>query len=44
MHKIASKLRARRNTRQFVRAMETASPAMQQELLAASLRSNYSTF
>ncbi|MDP9093793.1 MAG: hypothetical protein M3N95_12890 [Actinomycetota bacterium] len=36
--KLAAKLRQRRNTREFERALRTASPAMQQELLAAAAR------
>jgi hypothetical protein len=36
--KFAAKLRQRRNSREFQRALSTASPAMQQELLAAAAR------
>jgi hypothetical protein len=35
---LARKLRQRRNSREFERALRTASPAMQQELLAAASR------
>ncbi|MDT4899324.1 MAG: hypothetical protein QOJ78_254 [Pseudonocardiales bacterium] len=41
MNTISRKLRQRRNTREFERALRTASPAMQQELLAAAARSQY---
>jgi hypothetical protein len=37
-NRLASKLRQRRNARAFDRAVRTASPAMQQELLAAATR------
>jgi hypothetical protein len=36
--KLAAKLRQRRDYREFQRALRTASPAMQQELLAAAAR------
>jgi hypothetical protein len=36
--KLAAKLRQRRNFREFQRALNTASPAMQQELMAAAAR------
>ena len=36
--KIASKIRARRNRTEFNRALRTASPSMQQELMAAASR------
>lgn len=41
MNSIARKLRTRRNARAFNRAVSTASPSMQQELLAAAARSGY---
>ena len=37
-HKFSQRLRARRNAREFDRALRTASPAMRQELLAAAAR------
>ena len=37
-NKLATRLRQRRSTAQFERALRTASPAMQQELLAAAVR------
>ncbi len=40
MNRIARKLRNRRNDREFTRAVANASPAMQQELLAAATRSH----
>jgi hypothetical protein len=36
--KFSDKLRQRRNSREFQRALRNASPAMQQELLAAAAR------
>lgn len=36
--KFAQRIRARRNAREFERALSTASPAMRQELIAASTR------
>jgi hypothetical protein len=36
MHKITRKIRERRNTRDFHRALRDASPAMRQELYAAA--------
>jgi hypothetical protein len=36
--RLTAKLRQRRNSREFERALRTASPAMQQELLAAAAR------
>jgi hypothetical protein len=36
--KFAQRIRARRNAREFDRALNNASPAMRQELLAASSR------
>lgn len=41
MHTIARKLRTRRNSRDFHRAFEVATPAVQQELLAAATRAQY---
>jgi hypothetical protein len=41
MHTIARKMRARRNIREFNRALENASPTMQHELIAAAARSSY---
>ena len=40
MHAIARKLRRRRDQLTFERAVRTASPSMQQELLAAASRSH----
>ncbi|MCU1659500.1 MAG: hypothetical protein JWO57_4156 [Pseudonocardiales bacterium] len=37
---LARKLRQRRDDREFTRALRTASPAMQQELMAAAARQN----
>ena len=37
-HKLGQRLRARRDAREFDRALRTASPAMRQELLAAAAR------
>jgi hypothetical protein len=39
-HLLSSRLRSRRDRRQFERALRTASPAMYQELLAAEARSS----
>lgn len=36
--KISRRIRARRNAREFERALRTASPSMRQELLAAATR------
>ncbi|MEO8887761.1 MAG: hypothetical protein ABI429_00445 [Jatrophihabitantaceae bacterium] len=36
--KIAQRIRARRNAREFERVLNSASPAMRQELIAASSR------
>jgi hypothetical protein len=41
MNTLSRKLRQRRNVREFERALRGASPAMQQELLAAASRSTY---
>ncbi|MEO9140171.1 MAG: hypothetical protein ABI345_14035 [Jatrophihabitans sp.] len=41
MHNIARKMRARRQYREFNRAVVNASPSMQQELFAAATRSGY---
>lgn len=38
MHTFTSKLRQRRNMREFDRALRNASPTMKQELLAAAAR------
>lgn len=38
MHRLSRKMRQRRNSRDFERALRTASPAMQQELYAAATR------
>jgi hypothetical protein len=38
MHRIARKLRQRRDSREFERALRNASPSMQQELYAAASR------
>lgn len=38
MHNITRKLRARRENRDFERALRTASPSMRQELYAAAAR------
>ena len=38
MHAIAHKLRQRRNSRDFERALRNASPSMRQELYAAATR------
>jgi hypothetical protein len=40
-NRLARKVRAHRQSREFERALRTASPAMQQELMAALTRSNY---
>jgi hypothetical protein len=40
MSTIKQKIRARRAVRQFERALETASPAMRNELIAMSARQN----
>ena len=40
MQKISRRLRQRRQVREFNRAFESASPAMQHELIAAAARSN----
>lgn len=40
---IAGRLRSRRDRGAFDRALRAASPAMQQELLAAAARSQFST-
>jgi hypothetical protein len=37
-NKFAQRIRARRNAREFERALNSASPAMRQELIAASSR------
>jgi hypothetical protein len=39
--KFTEKIRARRNAREFERAVRNASPAMRQELLAAASRDFY---
>lgn len=41
MNTITRRLRARRDHRVFTRAVATASPSMQQELLAAATRAGY---
>lgn len=41
MYAFARKIRQRRNVREFDRAVRNASPAMQQELLAAASRAHY---
>ena len=41
MHTITRRLRARRDVRAFNRAVATASPSMQQELLAVASRAGY---
>ena len=38
MYSLARKIRQRRNTRDFDRALRNASPAMRQELYAAAAR------
>jgi hypothetical protein len=38
MHSLARKIRARRNLRDFDRALRNASPSMRQELYAAASR------
>lgn len=40
-HTLARKLRQRRQMNEFDRALRNASPAMQQELLAAAARNQY---
>ncbi|MDQ6849506.1 MAG: hypothetical protein M3070_05935 [Actinomycetota bacterium] len=40
-NRVARKLRAHRQNRQFERTLRFASPAVQQELLAAAARQNY---
>jgi hypothetical protein len=41
MHSLARKIRARRNLRDFDRALRNASPAMRQELYAAAARQSF---
>jgi hypothetical protein len=41
MHRLAKKLRQRRDYRDFERALRTASPAMRQELYAAASRQSF---
>ena len=41
MNRITRTLRRRRDEREFDRAVRTASPAMQQELLAAASRTQF---
>jgi hypothetical protein len=41
MHRIANKLRQRRNSREFDRALRNASPSMRQELYAAATRQGF---
>ncbi len=36
--KLSAKLRQRRDTREFQRALDNAGPAMRQELMAAAMR------
>ena len=43
MNTIARKLRQRRETREFDRALRNASPAMRQELYAAATRQGFRT-
>jgi hypothetical protein len=43
MNAIARKLRQRRETRDFDRALRNASPAMRQELYAAATRQGFRT-
>jgi hypothetical protein len=43
MHRLTRKMRQRRNSRDFERALRTASPAMQQELYAAAARQSFKT-
>jgi len=38
---IKQKIRARRSVRQFARALDSASPAMRNELLAMAARQNF---
>jgi hypothetical protein len=40
-NRIANRLRQRRNSMEFQRALRNASPAMAQELIAAAARQNY---
>jgi hypothetical protein len=41
MHTITRKLRDRRNSREFDRALRNASPSMRQELYAAAARQGF---
>jgi hypothetical protein len=41
MHTLARKLRQRRSSREFDRALRAASPSMRQELYAAAARQDY---
>jgi hypothetical protein len=41
VHNLARKMRQRRDEREFDRAFRSASPAMQQELMAAAVRKLY---
>jgi hypothetical protein len=43
MHRLSRKMRQRRNSRVFERALRTATPAMQQELYAAAARQSFKT-
>jgi hypothetical protein len=43
MNKISRKLRQRRDSRDFERALRDASPTMRQELYAAASRQNFRT-
>ena len=43
MHNLARKLRQRRNSREFERAVRTASPTMRQELYAAAAHQGFHT-
>ena len=40
-NRLARAMRSHRQSREFERALRTASPAMQQELIAAASRTNY---
>jgi hypothetical protein len=41
MNRVTSKIRKRRNSREFERALRNASPAMRQELYAAASRQTF---
>lgn len=41
MHNLRTKLRNRRNAREFDRALRSASPSVRQELIAAASRTMY---